>query len=119
MPKIPVPCLEPGCPALTQGRRCPRHERAYASRPERQRAQAAYQTLEWRQLRAAVLVRDPICRECGQVPSSTAAHIVARADGGQDTMANLRGLCGPCHSSETAERDGGFGNRKRERRIAR
>ena len=107
MPKIPTPCAEPGCPALTQGGRCRKHQR------DRQRAQGRYQTLVWRRLRTAVLARDPICRECGRT-STTAAHIISRADGGEDTMDNLRGLCDSCHSSETCERDGGFGNPKRE-----
>lgn len=65
-----------------------------------------------------MLVRDPICKEHGGHPSTTAAHIISRADGGYDTMENLRGLCASAHSKETAERDGGFGNPKRER-IAR
>ena len=104
--RIPIPCAEPGCPALTPGGRCPRH------RAERQRAQRGYQTSDWRRLRAAVLARDPICQEHGGHPSTTAGHIISRADGGEDTMDNLRGLCASSHSKETAKLDGGFGNLK-------
>ncbi|MDP2333849.1 MAG: HNH endonuclease [Reyranella sp.] len=57
----------------------------------------------WRDLRAAVLRRDPICatRGCGR-PSSHADHVVPRSRGGADTLANLRGLCGPCHNRRSA-----------------
>ena len=111
--RIPSPCAEPGCPALTNGGCCRKHQR------DRHCAQAAYQTLAWRTLRVKVLMRDPICKMCGRAPSTEADHILPRRRGGQDTMGNLQGVCKPCHSSLTVRFEGGLGNRKRERRIAR
>ena len=112
--RLPSACAEPGCPAVTTQRRCPKHhreyQRAYAAQPDRKEAQQQYQTKGWREIRAAVLERDPICRGCRQVATTDAAHIISRADGGADTMANLRGLCHRCHSAETVKRDGAFGN---------
>ena len=112
--RIASPCSQPGCPAVATKGYCPKHrrarQRAYAAQPNRQRAQRQYHTGEWRELRAGVLERDPICMECKRAPSAEAAHIVARANAGADTMTNLRGLCHSCHSRETATRDGAFGN---------
>ena len=117
--RIPIACAQPGCPALAQGgSRCPRHRRAYALRPERRQAQAHYQTTAWRQLRAQVLARDPICKLCGRAPSTEADHKTPKAQGGQDTMENLQGACKPCHSRKTVQRNGGFGRVPRPSGLA-
>jgi 5-methylcytosine-specific restriction protein A len=109
--RIASPCAQPGCPAVTQGGRCPKHQRAhqraYAARPERRQAQQPYHTTAWRQLRAACLERDPYCW-CGK-RATEADHIVARAEGGSDTLENLRGMCKSHHSQKTVKamhRDG-------------
>lgn len=62
-----------------------------------------YGTKAWRDLRAAVLRRDPICatRGCGR-PSSHADHVIPRSRGGADSMGNLRGMCSRCHNSRSA-----------------
>ena len=105
--RIPSPCAEPGCPAATNGGRCRKHRRAY----ERRRGTSAQRGYGggWRALRAAVLARDPICKLCGRAPSTEADHKIPKAQGGQDTMENLQGLCKPCHSRKGVQRDGGFG----------
>lgn len=67
--------------------------------------------------RNPVLRRDPLCVLCHKAPSTDADHH-------PNTRAELismgldpndprwgRGLCHPCHSSETAKHDGGYGNR--------
>jgi hypothetical protein len=57
----------------------------------------------WRKLRSAVLKRDPICRICGVRRSTRADHWpIARADGGPDTLDNLRGICEPCDRPRVA-----------------
>ena len=59
-----------------------------------------YQSKEWRRLRHATLQRDPVCVVAGcQAPSVVADHITPRSKGGADSLANLRGLCIPCHNS--------------------
>ena len=63
-----------------------------------------YRSKAWRRLRWATLQRDPYCivRGCGAV-SMVADHIVPRTRGGADTLANLRGLCTPCHNRRSAQ----------------
>lgn len=38
------------------------------------------------------------CRMCGGTEALSVDHIKARSQGGTDEAANLRLLCGPCHS---------------------
>jgi 5-methylcytosine-specific restriction protein A len=66
--------------------------------------------VQWREIRAAVLKRDPICTSCLVNKSTDADHYVARAKGGSDDLSNLRGMCHSCHSRKTAKQDAGFGN---------
>lgn len=54
----------------------------------------------WPKIRARILARDPICKECGVRPSAFCDHIVAKADDHSDT--GLQGLCGPCHDQKSA-----------------
>ena len=94
-------CTEPGCPEVTHGGRCPAHRRAY----ERQRGTATQRGYgqQWRERRALILERDPICRDesgCGE-PSMDVDHITPRRQGGTDNPANLRGMCHRHHSSKT------------------
>ena len=49
-----------------------------------------------------VLHRDPICVICNHAAATDCDHIVPKADGGQDRMENLQGICWDCHSSKTA-----------------
>lgn len=50
-------------------------------------------TTRWRRLRAYVLVRDGHrCHVCGG-PATEVDHVVPRALGGTDDMANLKAIC--------------------------
>jgi len=113
MPTAPKkPCLYPGCKNLGE---CPLHGRkVQRQRYDQARGnQRGYETPEWKANRAFVLARDPWCTwgtlprdrqpayTCGR-PSTTAAHIVPRAEGGSDEVENLRGLCWSHHSAETS-----------------
>lgn len=51
--------------------------------------------------RARVLARYPHCAHCHIRPSTIADHIVNLAAGGEDTEANMQGLCNPCHDAKT------------------
>ncbi len=101
--RISSPCAQPGCPAVTTQRRCPKHQRAYqheyAARPNRRRSQQVYHTNAWRKLRAAALERDPYC-PCG-AKATEADHIIPRKQGGSDTLDNLQGRCKRHHSQKT------------------
>jgi 5-methylcytosine-specific restriction protein A len=54
----------------------------------------------WRRIRAAILERDPICKNCGVRPSAFCDHIIAKADDHQPE--GLQGLCGPCHDQKSS-----------------
>jgi len=64
-----------------------------------------YNTANWQRLRAAVLAREPLCRECQRQGMVTAAHVVDHIvpvqDGGTDATSNLQPLCASCHNAKT------------------
>jgi 5-methylcytosine-specific restriction protein A len=67
-------------------------------------------------MRRQILARDPICRTCGQRPSTVADHVIPWAEGGTHTLANGQGLCDPCHWKKTrAEQDRGRARKSRKR----
>ena len=93
-------CLTPGCGQLTEQSRCARCR----SRLDRRRNQASYyQTPGWRSLATACIQRDGNCLICCSSHRLTANHIVARGDGGPDTLENLMTMCGRCHSTYEAD----------------
>ena len=98
--RAPSQCLEPGCGGLAyKGSRCAAHKgQADAARPNA--AARGYCSARWKRLRLLVLHRDPLCVVCKQ-PATEADHVVPKADGGEDAMDNLQGLCKACHSSKT------------------
>lgn len=74
---------------------------------------------EWEKLRAVVLRAEPLCRPCRAMhpPRTTIAtavdHILSKAKGGTDDLANLQPICRPCHGRKTIEDGGGRPSRKR------
>lgn len=110
--RLPNPCRQPGCPALTTQQYCAEHQRQHARAYDRQRGSAASRGYgarhrRWREL---VLARDPTCKdpfgvhaEAHQVvPSTDADHIVRLQDGGGWSLSNGQGLCASCHGRKTA-----------------
>ena len=67
---------------------------------------------EWKKLRLMVLARSPLCVRC-QSPGKDVDHIMPKAKGGADTMANLQVLCHACHSKKTAREDQLSGRRRK------
>lgn len=117
-------CSVPGCPQLTPAGRCPTH-RAEADQQRGTARQRGYGREHQHRFRPGVLARDPHCRctdqghghstPCGQ-PSVHADHwplsrreLVARGLDPDDPL-HGRGLCHPCHSSETARHQPGGWN---------
>ena len=101
-------CLEPDCPELVLSGRCPTHATEYLRARNRRREQTgdthSHGRVAGRRRRAA-LRRDPICRLCGGEVSTEADHVVPIADGGEDVVENMQGLCHGCHREKTnAER---------------
>lgn len=58
----------------------------------------------WRRKRDAVLTRDLYtCQVCEQVSDELEVdHIRPKAQGGDDSMENLRAICVPCHKIKTS-----------------
>ena len=102
--KLRVPCPEPGCPAITDGGRCLRHQKPPPPRPRfRDRVYGP----DWRRIRLQVLVEQPYCA-CG-ARATQVDHIISLKDGGTNDRANLVASCKPCHSRKTAKHDGRWG----------
>lgn len=107
-------CSTPGCPEFSQGGRCDGC-RAEAEQRRGTARQRGYGRGHETRFRPGVLARNPVCVLCGKAPSVHADHhplsrreLVARGQDPDDPK-HGRGLCGPCHSSETAKHQpGGF-----------
>ena len=112
------PCAEPGCPALSQGPRCPAHRlvRRQVSPQPSARPSPSLRTYdaEWREIRKQVLEEEPVCQTPGCTALSTEVdHLIPWRMGGTRARENLVARCKPCHSRKTARQDGGFGNTRR------
>ena len=108
------PCPNPRCPDLSGD--CPAHGRT-AQRQAYDQARGSgwsrYGGTKWAETKALVKARDPVCTwgslprygapsgSCPE-PTNTAAHVVARRDGGSDEPENCRGLCAQHHAVETS-----------------
>jgi 5-methylcytosine-specific restriction endonuclease McrA len=56
----------------------------------------------WQRQVRAVIARDRACWACGG-PAETADHIIPRAVGGSNELANLRGACHDCNRRRGAK----------------
>ena len=58
------------------------------------------------EIRALVLVEEPLCRPClaaGRVSATVIAdHITPLSEGGPTDRSNYQGICRPCHNAKTA-----------------
>lgn len=118
MPFAPLkPCPAQGCRNLIHrsARWCERHtmERMAEYEATRPSPKERGYTGVWRQIRARILDRDPVCKACGLSDSTDVDHIVPRREGGTEDDSNLQGLCHPCHSRKTAIEDGRWARRNR------
>lgn len=85
------PCIEPGCPTLTQRTRCAQHETQRTR--QRDRTRPGYGG-DYRRNRAIVLSGSPRCYVPGCTTTPTTAdHIRPLRDGGGHEVANLRASC--------------------------
>jgi len=73
--------------------------------PSREKTAARGYSGAWVRLRMMKLRADPVCQMPGcEQPATEVHHVIALADGGENTLGNLESLCKPCHSRETARR---------------
>jgi 5-methylcytosine-specific restriction enzyme A len=107
------PCSHPGCPNLVFNRNrrfCDKHQSEEWKRQKARRDRPARDYgPRWRAIRDRVLRDSPLCVRCRIRPSTIAHHIVAKEDGGADTMDNLIAVCLSCHSKIHAEQGDLFG----------
>lgn len=107
-------CSVPGCPAIYDGTRsrCPTHYRE-ADKGRGTATQRGYTTRGHQSFRRAVLTRDPICVLCGLRQATIADHHPLSRKELLDLALNPndptrgRGLCKPCHDTETAHNQPG------------
>lgn len=131
MPHKPKkPCAYPGCPRLTYGRYCEKHQKERNAQYEkygRDRATTKRRYgKNWKIIRDAYVKKHPFCELCFQkgvlVPVEEVHHILPLAEGGTNDKDNLISLCKSCHSRIHAKRGdrwhGGkeYGYGKRERK---
>ena len=110
-------CSTAGCPTLydTPHSRCPQH-RKQADKARGTSRDRGYNTPGHRTFRAAVLARDPICVLCRRALATVADHYpISRRDlielGRNPNHPDAgRGLCKPCHDTETAQHQPGGWN---------
>lgn len=122
------PCSAPGgCPNLvTDTRYCPDHEEKYGRTDDQQRGSAAKRGYgrKWAAARLAFLQKHPVC-ECEECKASGRPQLAEVVDhitphqGDQKLFwdrKNWRAMSKPHHDRDTATYDGGFGNRRKEKR---
>lgn len=109
MSRLPKPCIEKGCPRLTQGTRCDRHQLERDRELDGRRTGPHLrggQTAKDREWAEQVLARDPVCRMCRRRKATVADHIIPIRDGGaRFDLKNGQGLCRPCHSGPKQAED--------------
>ena len=102
MPHKPKkPCAYPGCPRLTYGRYCEKHQKERDAQYEKfGRDRAATKRRygkNWKIIRAAYVKKHPFCELCFQkgvlVPVEEVHHILPLAEGGTNDRDNLISLC--------------------------
>lgn len=110
MPRKPKrPCSAPGCPGLTRERFCEIHaqeaDKNYRKFQRDPRINRRYGA-RWRRIRAAYISQHPLCEDCqaqGKItPVAEVHHVLPLEHGGSHDFSNLRSLCKPCHSRQSA-----------------
>lgn len=107
--KPKTPCRHPGCPELTHERFCPQHAKAEDERYRRfQRDPKINRRYDktWSKIRTRYLDAHPLCEDCLEAgrttPVAEVHHVVPLGHGGSHDTSNLRALCKPCHSRQSA-----------------
>lgn len=118
MPMKPMtPCSHPGCPELSAGRYCDKHQKQVTKEYDLRRGSATQRGYDglWRKARWRYLAEHPLCVECKKAgkltPANTIDHI--KPHKGDKALfwdeSNWQSLCHRCHSVKTAKEDGRWG----------
>ena len=110
MSKCPAkPCRYPGCPQLTHERYCSVHAKVETARYRKYQRDPKinrHYDKAWKQVRKRYLAAHPLCEDCqkaGRVtPAAEVHHIQPLSKGGTHDESNLRALCKPCYSRQSA-----------------
>lgn len=109
-PKAPKACCEVGCTKLVydSGTRCDRHRKEAATRAWKNTDPKRSGTADHKRRAARVLKRDGYQCQIRYVgtcigQANQLDHIVPLYLGGQDTDANTRAACGPCHAAHSSD----------------
>ena len=103
------PCSHPGCPELTGHCYCQAHAKAEDERYRKwqrdPKINARYDH-RWRKIRNRYIHAHPLCEDCldtgRYTPAAEVHHILPLEHGGTHDESNLRALCKPCHSRQSA-----------------
>ena len=123
MPKKPKrPCSYPGCPNLTDGRFCEKHQKQenkryekYDRTPEMKKRYGR----AWKKIRDRHMAEYPLCEMCKKqgrlTPAEEVHHIKPLSMGGTNDDGNLMSLCKSCHSEITAKSGCRWHNKSRSK----
>ena len=109
------PCSANGCPELTNGRYCEKHQKEIDRHynKERQPLMKKRYGRTWKRIRDRYIKAHPLCEECFKNKRTTSAtevhHIIPLSKGGDSSDENLKSLCTRCHSAITAREGGRWG----------
>lgn len=83
-----------------------KERRVSFTNPSKRHDNSFYRKTPWRNRRKAVLLEEPLCRECVKenriTPATVVDHIIPRANGGADyEWTNLQPLCDEHHNKKT------------------
>lgn len=112
MPRKPKrPCRYPGCPNLTDGVYCEKHEKQMEQHYEKfQRGYSPGKRYgrAWTRIRHRYASKHPLCEMCMKegryVAVEEVHHIVPLSEGGTHDESNLMSLCRSCHEKIHKER---------------
>lgn len=109
------PCSVNGCPELTHGRYCEKHQKEINRQYNRERQPVMNKRYgrPWKRIRDRYIRSHPLCEECLKnkrtIPAQEVHHIVPLTQGGDNRDENLMALCTSCHSTITAREGGRWG----------
>lgn len=119
MPRKPKrPCSYPGCPELTEGRFCEKHEKEENKRYEKYDRDPAVRRRygrAWKRIRDKFVSEHPFCEVCyGNgilVETEEVHHKIPLSKGGTHERSNLIALYKSCHARIHAENGDRWHNR--------
>ena len=120
MPRKPKrPCSHPGCPELTDGRFCEKHEKAENRRYEKYDRDPAVRRRygrAWKRIRDSYVKSHPFCELCYEkgvlVRTEEVHHKTPLSMGGTHDRSNLIALCKSCHATIHAQKGDRWGIKK-------